>query len=70
MLLRAIYETLQVAQNVGVYALTLDAIDDAARAWYMSLGTGFVSFLDSPNHLYVQLSYLQLLKQPVLDDTL
>jgi GNAT superfamily N-acetyltransferase len=70
MLLRAMYEAALVSHTVGVYAMTLDAIDEAARDWYLSLDFGFETLADDPNHLYIPISYIQQLRQPALTDEL
>ena len=70
MLLRAIYQTANFAKSIGVYALTLQAIDEQARAWYLSLDFGFVPFSDDPNHLYVPIRYIEQLPPRTLTDEL
>ena len=52
-LTRAIIQVAQAADEIGLYALVLDAIDERARAWYLSLDFGFKPFLDDPNHLFL-----------------
>ena len=70
MLLLAMYQTAYVAQTVGVYALTLHAKDEMARAWYLSLDFGFSAFADTPTHLYVPIAYLNQLPPRILTDEL
>lgn len=70
MVLRAMYETALASRTVGIYALTLDALDARARDWYLSLDFGFATFLDDPNHLYMPIQYILQLKQPNLTDEL
>ena len=70
MVLRAMSETVYAAKRVGVFALTLHAINDAARNWYLNLGYEFQSFSDDPNHLYMPMQYLSQLDFPVPTDEL
>lgn len=51
LLLRAIRQVERAARDMGIFALVLDAVDEDARAWYLSLNFGFQELLDSPNHL-------------------
>ena len=39
--------------EIGICALVLDAIDEKARNWYLSLNAAFQTLLDDPNHLYL-----------------
>jgi len=63
-LLRAMAQTEEVSRTVGVFALVLDALDEAARAWYLSLDFGFRELLDDPRHLYVPVKFLRQLDLP------
>lgn len=52
-LLRAMTQVERAAQEIGIYALVLDAVDEKARAWYLNLPFGFEILHDDPNHLYL-----------------
>lgn len=52
-LANAILQVARAADEVGVYALVLDAIHARARKWYLGLNVGFQVLLDDPNHLYL-----------------
>jgi len=58
-LLRAMAETEAAARRVGIYALMLDAMDEAARSWYPGLDFGFRAVCDDPYRLYVPVSFLR-----------
>lgn len=62
MLLRAIRQTAQAARDIGIYALVLDALDDAARAWYLRLDWGFQELADSPYHLFLPVATIRQLE--------
>ncbi len=61
MLLRAMRQTEEVARSVGVYALVLNALDEDARHWYLSLGWGFEALLDDPDHLFLPVATIRTL---------
>ena len=61
MLLRALRQTEQAAREIGIYALVLDALDEAARAWYLGLNFGFEALVDDPNHLFLPVSVIRQL---------
>ena len=52
-LTRAMLQVEQSAREIGIYALVLDAIDEEAHKWYLSLEMGFDTLLDSSTHLYL-----------------
>ena len=60
-LLRAMTQVERAAQEIGIYALVLDALDDEARAWYLNLPFGFEPLQDDPNHLYLPLETIRQL---------
>jgi hypothetical protein len=62
MLLRSMKQTLSAATEVGIFALVVNAIDDAAKGWYLGLDWGFVQLLDDPHHLYMSLKTLKQLE--------
>lgn len=53
LLLRAIRQTEIAARDIGIHALVLDALDEAARRWYLGLNFGFNELADDPNHLFL-----------------
>ena len=53
-----------VATQVGVRAVEVDAIDDAARRFYMKFG--FTSLLDDCNHLFLSIRAVRTLELPPL----
>lgn len=58
-LARAITQVEYAAREIGIYALVLHALDDRARAWYLSLDFGFKTLLDDPNHLYLPIETIR-----------
>jgi GNAT superfamily N-acetyltransferase len=69
-LLRAMAETDAASHKVGIFALVLDALDDSARTWYLSLDFGFKPILDDPNRLYVTVGFIQQLYLGTISDEL
>jgi hypothetical protein len=49
----AMQQVARAADEIGIYALVLDAIDERARNWYLGLDAGFQTLLDDPNHLFL-----------------
>ena len=70
MLLRAMAQVEQAGQQVGVYALVLDTLDEQARDWDLSLDFGFVSLPEQPHRLFVSLAFIQQLGLGPLSDRL
>ena len=62
MLLRAMKQTLLASMDVGIYALVVNAIDDAAKEWYLGLDWGFEQLLDDPHHSYIGMKTLKQLE--------
>lgn len=62
MLLRAMKQTLIASIDVGIYALVVNANDDAAKDWYLGLDWGFEQLLDDPHHLYISIKTLKQLE--------
>jgi predicted GNAT family N-acyltransferase len=56
---RAMLQVARAARQIGIYALVLDAIDERARNWYLSLNLGFQTLLDDPNHLFVPIETIR-----------
>lgn len=61
MLLRAMAEVNRAAQSIGIYAMVLDTIDEAAKQWYLGLDFGFQEFPDHPDRLFVPVRFLEQL---------
>ncbi len=61
MLLRAIRQTERAAREMGIYALVVDALNDAARKWYLGLDFGFETLLDDPFHLFLPVGTMRQL---------
>jgi hypothetical protein len=61
MLLRAMKQTLIASMDVGIYALVVNAIDGAAKDWYLGLDWAFEQLLDDPHHLYISIKTLKQL---------
>lgn len=57
LLYHALYQTLQAADHVGCLAVVLDAVDEAARAFY--LARGFQELSDDPLHLWLPISAIR-----------
>jgi GNAT superfamily N-acetyltransferase len=62
LLVDALRRTQHLAEHVGVRAVEVDAIDDAARLFYLRFG--FVPLLDDPNHLFLSVSVIRKLNLP------
>ena len=64
LLVDALRRTQHLAEYVGVRAVEVDAIDHAAREFYLRFG--FVPLLDDPNHLFLSVSVIRKLNLPPL----
>lgn len=64
LLIDALRRVQQIAEHVGVRAVEVDAIDEAARAFYLKFG--FQSLLDDARHLYLPMAAIRQLKLPTL----
>jgi GNAT superfamily N-acetyltransferase len=64
LLIDALRRAQHLAEHVGVRAVEVDAIDDAARQFY--LGFGFIPLLDDPNHLFLSMQVIRKLDLPPL----
>ncbi len=62
MLMRALRQTEEASRVMGIHALVLDAVDDRARGWYLSLNWGFQDLFDDPRHLFLSVSTIRALK--------
>ena len=61
MLMRALRQTEEAARVMGIYALVLDAVDDAALEWYLGLGWGFQALVDDSRHLFLPVAVVRKL---------
>lgn len=57
LLLDALQRSLDLSGQLGTHAIEVDAIDDAAVAFYVRYG--FMPLLDSPKHLYIPLATVE-----------
>ena len=62
LLLDGLSRSLQIAEQLGIHAIEVDAIDESASAFYRRYG--FVPLLDSPRHLYLPVNVARLALQP------
>ena len=56
----ALRRSLQISEQVGIRAVVVDALDDAARNFYLKFG--FRSLLDDPRHLFLPMHEIRKLK--------
>ena len=66
--LRAMEQAARAAEEIGIYALVLDAKDERARNWYHHLGFGFKALLDDPNHLYITIDTIRQVLAALLEE--
>ncbi len=60
LLVDALRRSLQISEQVGIRAVEVDAIDDAARNFYLKFG--FRSLLDDPRHLFLTMAEIRKLR--------
>jgi GNAT superfamily N-acetyltransferase len=60
LLVDALRRSLQISEQVGIRAVEVDALDDAARNFYLKFG--FCSLLDDPRHLFLTMAEIRKLK--------
>ncbi|MFM7932462.1 MAG: GNAT family N-acetyltransferase [Pirellula sp.] len=60
LLVDALRRSLQISEQVGIRAVEVDALDDAARDFYMKFG--FRSLLDDTRHLFLTMAEIRKLK--------
>jgi GNAT superfamily N-acetyltransferase len=65
LLIDALRRVAHVADEIGIRAVEVDAIDDAARNFYLKFG--FQSLADDPRHLYLPLRVTRKLNLAPLD---
>jgi GNAT superfamily N-acetyltransferase len=61
MLIRALAQTVRASEDIGIYALVVDALNESARAWYLGLDWGFIALLDDPRHLHLPIATIRQL---------
>jgi hypothetical protein len=59
LLIDALLRALQVANELGVRAVEVDALDDHARSFYLK--HSFIPLVDIPRHLYLPFSVIRKL---------
>jgi len=59
MLLDALARIMGAAESIGIHAVEVLAIDDAAKRFYLKYG--FVELLDDPHHLYLSIKTVKKL---------
>lgn len=57
LLIDALSRCLDLAEQLGVHAVEVDAIDDQARSFYLKYG--FVSLKDDPRHLFLPVATIR-----------
>jgi GNAT superfamily N-acetyltransferase len=62
LLVDALRRAQHLAEHVGIRAVEVDAVDDAARQFYLRFG--FVPLLDDPNHLFLSIRVIRKLNLP------
>lgn len=62
LLIDALRRAQHLAEHVGVRAVEVHAIDDAARQFYLRFG--FIPLIDDPNHLFLSISVIRKLQLP------
>jgi GNAT superfamily N-acetyltransferase len=64
LLLHALSRAQHIGKQIGVRAVEVDAIDDAAKQFYMKYG--FMPLLDDPHHLLLPMHIIHKLNLPPL----
>lgn len=67
LLVDALRQALHISEQIGIRAVEVDAIDNAAQTFYLQFG--FRSLLDDPRHLMMPMHEIRQLKlDPLSDD--
>lgn len=66
LLVDALRRAHHLSDQIGFRAVEVDAIDDAARAFYLRFG--FASLADDPRHLYLQVQAIRRLGLPPIGE--
>ena len=64
LLVDALRRAQHISEEVGIRAVEVDALDEAARRLYLKFG--FVSLVDDPNHLFLGMHVIRKLGLPAL----
>lgn len=64
LLIDALRRSQYLADHIGIRAVEVDALDEAARSFYRKFG--FVPLLDDPNHLFLAMHVIRKLNLPPL----
>ncbi|APW61412.1 GNAT family N-acetyltransferase [Paludisphaera borealis] len=64
LLIDALRRAQHLAEHIGIRAVEVDAIDDAARNFYLKFG--FMPLLDDPRHLFLPMQVIRKLGLPSL----
>ena len=56
---KAIEQTERAAQDVGIHALVVHALDERAKGWYLSLDFGFEELKTNGLHLYLPIETIR-----------
>lgn len=62
LLVKALRQAAGLADEIGVAAVEVDAVDDEARGFYLRYG--FTSLIDDPRHLYLPIKTIKKLLTP------
>ncbi len=65
LLIDALRRADHISRYIGVRAVEVEAIDEAARSFYMKYG--FVQLRDAPHHLFLPMRVIRKLKLPPLN---
>jgi GNAT superfamily N-acetyltransferase len=57
LLVDSLLRTVRLSEQIGIRAMEVHAIDEAARAFYLRYG--FVSLADDPKHLYLPIQAIR-----------
>lgn len=63
LLVDAIRRTMHIADQIGIRAVEVDAIDEVAKRFYLKFG--FRSMLDDPQHLFMPMHEIRKLNLPL-----
>ncbi len=59
MVVKAIEQTERAAQDIGIHALIVHALNDAAKQWYLNLDFGFEALEANALHLYLPIETIR-----------
>jgi GNAT superfamily N-acetyltransferase len=64
LLIDALRRAQHIAEEIGIRAVEVDALDEAARRFYLKFD--FIPLVDAPNHLFLPLHQIRKLRLPPL----